>query len=214
MNESLTLIGQPLCVRDAGGRMRRYGVFRCRCGHWFDANIEHVNRGATRSCGCLQQEAARKSGRNNARHGMVFTPTYRSWAGMIARCSIRNSRVYSRYRGRGISVCERWRASFAYFLEDMGERPEATSIERIDNDGNYEPGNCKWATRIEQGSNKRNNRILTIDGVSRTMAEWSRESGAVGYKTIKDRLRHGWNHSEAVFSPLRQIPKALSRTKE
>ena len=92
------------------------------------------------------------------RHGMRSTSTYSSWANILQRCTNQNSQAYERYGGRGITVCDRWRNSFENFYADMGERPEGTSIDRINNDSNYEPGNCRWATSTEQNNNRRERR--------------------------------------------------------
>lgn len=88
-------------------------------------------------------------------HGMYGTPTYRSWRAMLARCSDSKHRQFKDYGGRGIQVCEAWRGSFETFFADMGERPDGRTLDRINNDDNYEPGNCRWATRTEQNRNKR-----------------------------------------------------------
>ena len=98
------------------------------------------------------------------KHGKVGTPAYRSWKYMNTRCHNQNNSRYLDYGGRGIIICERWR-TFANFLADMGERPEGKSLDRIDNDGNYEPGNCRWATQVEQNTNARHVRpVVRSDG--------------------------------------------------
>lgn len=120
------------------------------------------------------------------------TPEYYAWVDMRRRCNNPTFRVYYNYGGRGIKVCERWNNSFAAFLEDMGIRPSANhSLDRIDNDGDYEPGNVRWSTKLEQDNNRRTNVILTIDGVSHTIAEWSRISG-VEVSLLSWRIKHGW----------------------
>lgn len=120
---------------------------------------------------------------------------------MIQRCTQPQTHQYQNYGGRGIQVCERW-LNFEHFLVDMGLRPEGRSIDRINNDGNYEPGNCRWATNAEQQSNKRNNRNLTFNGETHTLDEWARVSG-VHRSTLRARLdRYGWNLEKALTAKL------------
>lgn len=126
---------------------------------------------------------------------------------MLARCDNPKNPAYPRYGGRGITVCDRWR-TFEGFLADMGERPAGKSIERINNDGNYEPGNCRWATAKEQNLNTRSNRLVTIDGETRPLAEWAELRGLL-VGTVYDRLYRGWNIERAINTPLarRGVPR-------
>jgi hypothetical protein len=152
--------------------------------------------------GCLPCANVAKKGRPGLAktHGMSKSSTYRIWKAMRRRCEVETASEYRRYGGRGISVCGRW-ASFESFFADMGERPsEDHSIDRIDNDGNYEPGNCRWATDTEQARNKRNNVHLTALGATKTMAEWSEQSAVTG-GAIAYRLRTGWSPDDAVMLP-------------
>lgn len=122
---------------------------RCDCGNIKDVPIDALNAGRVKSCGCLRKE-------QNTTHGMKGTPTYKAWKSMRQRCKNKNDPHYPDYGGRGITVCERWE-SFENFLADMGERPsDDLSIDRINNDGNYEPGNCRWTDRFTQARNRRN----------------------------------------------------------
>lgn len=123
--------------------------------------------------------------------------TYASWDAMVMRCVNPKNIGYAHYGGRGVLVCERWR-KFENFLEDMGERPSKEhQLEREDNDGNYEPGNCRWATRKEQARNRRSNLRLTLNGVTRTAVEWSEELG-VSLNTIAKRKSRGWSDTDAL----------------
>jgi len=121
----------------------------CDCGEIVFVAGTYLRTGQVNSCGCLHKDNIYKT------HGKTNTPAYISWASMITRCTNPNRDGYRHYGGRGISVCERWR-KFENFLFDMGERPSGTSIDRIDVNGNYEPGNCRWATQSVQVANRRN----------------------------------------------------------
>lgn len=127
---------------------------------------------------------------HNSTHGQSKTPIWTIWLNMRQRCENPKNPAYDRYGGRGITVCERWQ-SFELFAADMGPRPSSKhSVERIDNHGPYAPGNCRWATDVEQGSNKRNNRLVELDGVTVTINEAARRTG-IQRKTIAYRLDHG-----------------------
>jgi hypothetical protein len=121
-------------------------------------------------------------------HGRSFDPIYNVWQRMIARCHKKYSTSYGRYGARGIKVCLRWRASFEAFLADMGERPEGMQLDRYpDNNGNYEPGNVRWATRKQNNRNRRSNRLLTLNGKTQTMTDWAEEYG-INASTLHSRL--------------------------
>lgn len=131
------------------------------------------------------------------------SPEYNTWVHMIQRCHNPNNKDYKNYGGRGISVCDMWRESFEAFLLMVGKRPTLKhTIERVDTNGNYEPGNVRWATRAEQNVNTRSNINLTIDGVTQTVSEWSRDPRcSVSMFTCYKRLDRGWSPEAAVFTP-------------
>lgn len=129
-------------------------------------------------------------------HGMDGTPTYRSWVDMRRRCNNPTRKDYPRYGGRGIKVCPQW-SDFTQFLDDMGERPAGLTLDRIDNDGHYEPSNCQWATRKHQGRNTRSNKTVTIDGKPMTMVDACERHGSE-YRLVKGRMRRGWTIERAL----------------
>ena len=123
--------------------------FKCECGAVVDRASNHVTSGRTNSCGCIKL-----TGDSNRKHMMIDSPEYRTWSNMLTRCRNPKCADWAHYGGRGISVCERW-TDFRLFYADMGSRPAGTSIDRIDVNRGYEPGNCRWASPIEQRANRR-----------------------------------------------------------
>jgi hypothetical protein len=153
----------------------------------------------------------------NVRHGdkrrSGQAPEYRIWTLMKDRCLNPSSGSFARYGGRGITICERWRESYAAFLADMGRRPgPGFSIDRIDNAGPYAPENCQWATMIQQARNTRRNKMLTLNGVTRCLAEWA-ELLSMDPTVLNHRLRLGWSVERALTTPLRPPRYAIRRGK-
>ena len=138
-------------------------------------------------------------------HGLSYTPEYRAWQTMRLRCTVPSNPAYKDYGGRGIKVCARWLDSPEAFLADMGPKPSpAHELDRYpNNDGNYEPGNCRWATRSENDRNRRNNRLIECQGQTLTLAAWAERSGVRGC-TIRERLDRGWPAERAIFEPARK----------
>lgn len=136
-------------------------------------------------------------------------PLYDTWAEMLQRCGNPKKQNYARYGGRGITVCERWR-SFEAFEADMSPRPLGGTLDRVDNDGDYSPENCRWATMREQSRNKRTNRVLTLDGRSQTVADWAEEVG-IPSSIIRQRIdRSGWSVRDALTRPRRSWGRTVA----
>jgi hypothetical protein len=154
--------------------------------------------------------AGSKQGGPRETHGKSKTPEFICWEHMRHRCYNPKTKCYHNYGGRGIKVCDRWLHSFSNFVEDMGMRPSGRhTLERIDNDGNYEPSNCKWATYVEQINNRRTNRFLEFDGKRLTMAQWARELG-IKKETLAGRIRRGGSIDAALKSPVKTRCKKLT----
>lgn len=167
----------------------------CTCGTRRVVQGRTLIYGGSTSCGCSHQEAV-------STHGHYGTRVYRIWQGMKTRCGNATHRHYRNYGGRGVKVCDRWAASFEAFLSDMGEPPTRHhTIDRYpDKDGNYEPGNCRWATAKQQGRNTRKNRNLTHDGQTLTVTEWAERIGLPA-PTLYSRIRRGLS-VHLVLSPI------------
>lgn len=194
--------GRLTAVKFVELRAQARWLCQCDCGNQTIVLGGQLRSGMTRSCGCLHSESVARRNIENRTHGMFGTPEYRSWSAMMSRCTNPSHRAYPRYGGRGIVVCDAW-LKFEQFYADMGARPDGASLDRIDNDKGYEPSNCRWATRIEQQRNKRNNRLLTHNGQSLPVSEWAEIYGLSQY-AIHERLKRGWSVHEALTQPPRR----------
>ncbi|MBE9110316.1 hypothetical protein IQ273_12925 [Nodosilinea sp. LEGE 07298] len=167
----------------------------CECGKESTVSTSALRSGNTKSCGCGKSSGATV-------HGMYTSPEYNSWEKMKSRCLNPNNEFYPHYGGRGITVCDRWLNSFENFYEDMGPRPKGTSIDRKENDGNYEPGNCRWATKKVQANNTSRNVFLEYKNISKTVTQWSGETG-ISAAVIKHRMKQGWPAEKILNTPAR-----------
>ena len=175
---------------------------QCECGGTKIVASAELSKGSTRSCGCLglaQRKAAGDSRKHKYSRSTCLSE-YKTWWGMIARCTNVNHKSYQNYGGKGITVCERWRNSFPAFVDDMGKRPKGKTLDRIDSKKNYCPENCRWATRIEQANNRSDNHLIEYNGEVHTVMEWVRLLG-LSQATVYDRIRKKLP-DEFVLSPL------------
>lgn len=173
------------------GGKRKY-ILKCDCGNFTKPTVLYdVKSGKTKSCGCIRRETRQNMCKQNIKHGDASTRLWILWQSMKARCN----RV-ERYIKRNITVCEEWEdyINFKEWAILNGYRDDLT-LDRISNSNGYSPDNCRWATMKEQQNNKTNNRIISIDGISKTLSQWADEKG-IGRATISWRIKNGWSDSE------------------
>lgn len=191
-------------VKYTGGS-RMFWKCRCKCGKETIVLSTHLTSGHTTSCGCYHKERIRIA---NETHGMTskgteFEGEFSCWRSIKTRCLNKRNKNYPRYGGRGIKICDRWLGEngFPNFVSDMGRRPSLDfSVGRKDNDGNYEPDNCRWETDLEQGQNTSRTKLLTHNGKTQCMSEWCRELG-LSDSGIHVRLANGWTLDRALSTP-------------
>lgn len=208
-HKKIDLVGQrfsKLVVLSEAGRTSDGKVTwlcQCDCGNTKIVSGRHLRRGSVKACGCMQFIA-------NKRHGMHATKIYKTWNGMVSRCTNpRNSR-WNDYGGRGIEVCDRWK-SFEGFYADMGDCPEGMSLDRVDVNGNYEPQNCRWATPKQQSRNRRDNRFVSWRGQTLTVAEWAEKMG-MSKSVVLFRLKK-WGNSDldkVFLTPLKNRQRPVT----
>lgn len=189
---NLVIISEEETHVTKGGHKRRTVLCRCNCGKEKKIQISSIISEAVKSCGCYSAKMAKERMLyENKIHGMVKSSEYNSWRSMKKRCYLKQHKSYKYYGGRGIIVCDRWLNSFENFLQDMGIKPKGKySLDRIDNNGNYCPENCRWATPLEQGRNQRTNVNVTYQGETKCIAEWSETKG-MPYGKLHYRIKSG-----------------------
>jgi hypothetical protein len=196
-----TVIGFASDYRSPSGRTKVHRLkCQCDCGTVRDVRTDYLWSGRSKSCGCLRRET-------HTKHGMAQTKMYGVWHSMLQRCYNKNDASYEDYGGRGIRVCKRWRQSFVDFMLDMGPKPNSrSSIDRIDNDGNYCPENCRWASTKQQATNKRRRSdavLITCKGETHTIQEWAKRLN-VKTRCLQSRYYRGWDSQRIVTEPTRK----------
>jgi len=172
----------------------------CDCGNTKIVRASHLRTGFVKSCGCLQSESRKKSYCKHGHCSRNKTKTYRSWRSMMARCYNTKHPHYKNYGGRGILVCIKW-FRFEGFLDDMGERPNGMTLDRIEDAKIYCKSTCRWATYKQQGRNRRNNRMLKYGNQIHCLTEWAEITG-IKKTTLRERLSRGWSVEKSLTLPV------------
>jgi len=203
--------GRLVIIGFVQGQHQMEVLCKCDCGQETNLSLHRLKKGLTVSCGCYKKELTIKK---NTVHGQnkkgMPTPEYKAWAGMKTRCYSEKYYLYHRYGGRGIKVCDRWLNSFESFFEDMGIRPSNKhSLDRFpDNNGDYGPSNCRWATQKQQGRNQSTNVLVDINGEIKTVSEWAEIHG-IHPKLAFGRIYKGWDVVKSIITPARKFQEAL-----
>lgn len=192
-------------VNDVGGVYNSLWKCRCDCGTEKTMKGKVLIEGRSKSCGCN-----RPPNKSATKHGMSNTKVYHAWQSMISRCERTYNYRYEQYSKRGITVCPEWRESFETFYEYVSKlehyNEKGYSLDRINNDEGYKPGNVRWADSYTQMNNTTRNRHIEIDGITKTLAEWVKLYN-MKYRTVENRLRKGWSAYDALTKPVKEVRK-------
>lgn len=190
---------ENITERSVSGKLaiRAQWFCECECGGRIVVSSHSLTKaltrnGGTRSCGCLMGK--------KIKHGKVGSRIYSIWNSMRQRCTNPKNPNYASYGGRGIKVCKEWLDSFPAFFADMGSAPKGQTLDRRDNSLGYCKENCRWATKTEQGNNRRNNRVIEFSGKTQSLADWARETGLSVY-CLRSRINSGWTIERALTQP-------------
>lgn len=200
--------GRLTAIRYAGKSAGKQTLWECRCdcGNTTIVQQQNLKNGHTKSCGCYSVELCTERTKT---HGESSTRLYTIWHDMISRCYSEKHHSYCNYGGRGISVCDEWKSDFLNFKKWAIENgyEKNLSIDRIDTNGNYCPGNCRWATNRTQANNTRRNLYYTVNGEKDTLSNICRKNN-LPYVTISSRVRNGWSIEKAISTPIKGMKKA------
>lgn len=194
-------VPKDICPGTSGGVLWRC---KCECGNIKEIRSTDLTRRKFPNCGCYTHELLCLKHHDPTTHGYRYTRLYRIWTNMKSRCYNVNHKSYEGYGGRGITVCEEWKNDFVEFKNwaiENGYRDDLT-IDRIDNDGDYKPNNCRWVTMREQSNNRRSTKLITYNGETHSEAEWARILGAER-NVIHDRLKKGWSIERTLSTPVK-----------
>lgn len=184
----------------------------CVCGKQYETWQPSLLSGDAKSCGCMRKSYIQEASKRRNPFPLYKNPMFRAWSQMRQRCQNPKDSSYAKYGARGIKVCSAWDQSFENFLRDMGERPSPKhSIDRVNNDKGYEPNNCRWATKKQQVRNRRTTLYLTLQGVTKSAAEWAEDLTTqlgLTYQNIADRRYWGWSTHKILTTPVRKKSKS------
>lgn len=196
--------GRLLVVAPTNKRTKnRRVIFECvcDCGNTCYSVGQSLLSGAKQSCGCLQKELASNG---NKTHGQTHSRLYSIWSGMKTRCNNENEKIYKRYGALGVTVCEEWKRFEPFYEWAMNNGyTDRLTLDRKDNDKGYSPDNCRWVTMKEQENNRRNNRLLTYNGETKTISQWANDTG-IKYTTLYRRITNGWTAESALTTPVKE----------
>lgn len=197
--------GKLVVIKTAGKTKNGAYLWQCKCdcGNEIIANVGNLKNGHTKSCGCLRVDRCKT---NFTKHGLEHTRLYGIWSDMRLRCYDEKNIAYHRYGGRGITICDEWKNDVKAFYDwaTANGYKDSLTIDRIDNDGNYCPENCRWATVKEQASNRRSNILVTHNGKTQTMKKWANEVGTP-YKVVWARMQKlGWSAERALTESVKK----------
>lgn len=200
--------GRLTAIKHAGRNERNSALWLCTCDCGNEKLVAYaeLKTGRTKSCGCIRRERAAQM---NAKHGMSYSKEFVSWTKAKDRCFNSKHPAFHKYGGSGITMCDKWKNSFEEFYSELGLCPRGHTIDRIDNNKGYEPGNCRWASKKTQSQNSVWPRVVTIAGVSKNISEWAAVYG-ISNSVIYNRLNKlMWPIEQAVTTPPRKLRKRV-----